>query len=249
MATQYTWNGLWQLSMREAGLTTSQGFNTAQNALAVLSEAQHELQQISNAVQRSLTVAVSPGNSADGSYALSPDVKLPLTWQFMPQGGAQALDVRPLTFDEMDLQKRLGSLGAIQVTPITSLNLTAAVFNGTLYIYPYQAMTGTLTLKYIAHLWPFDVTNPVGDWAAFGANPLATMKTAGPATEFGTAIMGMKDYLTMRLIEDMPDALKRFPTRYQRAAAGWERAKQYAVRDKLQMNSRQLFRPRNGVLQ
>jgi hypothetical protein len=248
MAVQFTWSGILDSARRDAGITTPTTTDTAQAALAAMSQAQHELQQISNAVHRKLSVPVSVILSADGSYPYDYDVKLPLTWQFTPTGATTPLDVRPITFDAMDLQKRLGNqMGPVQ--SIVGLDLTVALYGDLFFLYPYQSMQGTVTLKYIANLWPYDTTNPVGDWSAFGANPTATMKTTGPAREFATSVTGIKDYLVMKLMEDRPDLLQRMPTRYKRAEANWLQAKQYAVRDQPQMNSRQLFRPRNGVVQ
>lgn len=245
---QYTWYGLWEVASREAGISVDVGFNTAQSALVVLSEAQHELQQTANAVLRTTAISVSPGVSATGTYDYPYDVKLPLTWQFTLTGSTTPLDVRPITFDEMDYQRRLAGTDALAALPITSQAITVSVQSSTLSIYPYQGVTGELTLKYIPHLLPFDPHAPTGDWSAFTASPATLMKTTGPAREFGTAIMGIKDFLVMRLIEDMAGGLKQYPTRYQRAMTNWEKAKQFAVKDKLQMNARQTFRPHNGLM-
>lgn len=238
-----TWYGLWMTGTANAGLTIDEGFNTSTNALAQMSKAEHQLQVFTNAARHTVTVNVDALATPSGIYPADIDIKQMLTAQFVQAGTVNAVDVKPVPFEEIDDRIRGDiPLGQIRAPMYYTFD------QGNIQIFPVAGITGVLTIKYIPHLMPFDPSAPIGRWASFTGSVAAVMKTTGPAREFGTAMPAIADYLTMYLIESQAGGVKRHAERYQRALSGWEEAKRFNVKDTVQMNKRRQFPGRNGVV-
>lgn len=239
-----TWWGMWKAAEAKAGIsTTSVPGNNAQSALQGLSILQNELHSFTNSVHRNLMITVAVASS-DGGFVLDVDMKHPVTLAYLPTGGLQDIDVSVVPPEIMAGYKRQLApvgLGAYQQQYIFTVD------QGKLWLYPYVGVTGTLTLRYVPNLIPYDPSNPTGEWVTATANPTAFMQANGPEILLTTGLTGMIDAFAADLMEKA-GTTKTFADRYVRYLQNWEKAKAMTVRDTPKLNKRMIPPHSNGIL-
>ena len=249
MANLITWYGLLEQARSSAFVTIPGPLDNPQNALIVLSRAQRELQDFTNAVRRVLTLTID-GTAFDGGYGESLDIKQPLEAQFTPTGAAKTSRTVNIAPEAMDLIRRRAQWEPLPpIGPPFIHEWTYTLDQDKIFLFPYQNVTGTFWIRYLPFLHEFQPSNLVGDWSGVTLNALPTwMKANGPDRVFTASAGHMADYLAMDLMEKY-NTHKAYPERFAKLEASWERGKMFAVRNTPLQSKGTRIPLRNGPLQ
>jgi hypothetical protein len=253
MANLITWWGLLEQARSSAFVTTPGPLDTPQSALIVLSRARRELQDFTNAVKRVVTVNID-GTSLTGGYPLPLDIKQPLEADFTPSGtiigNGKIFRCRNLPPEAMDQLQREGQWWPSDPlpNPLVVRDFFYTIDQEQLFIYPWQSVIGTFSMRYLPFLHEFQPSNLVGDWAGVTMNALQTwMSNNGPDREFWASAGAMSDYLAIDLMQKH-NVHKAYPERFAALHSGWEQGKIYAVKNTVIQSKGVMIPRRNSPL-
>ena len=194
-----TWKGLWEAARQKAFIRMAVDGDNSQNALIVLSRAQHDLQDYTNATRRVVTVPIT--GASNGLYALPLDIKQPLEAQFTPTGTTTPCDCKDVPPEEMDLLQRRWAQNSSQfigwMYPLLSgIKFVFTIDQQQLIFFPWQTITGTFWLRYLPHLHEYQSSNPIGDWST----AIATSGSHGVANGTVTFVDSAFDNFTLSMV-------------------------------------------------
>jgi len=219
-----TWKSLAEAVLMDLGRSTADSRITWAKLLTYLSEAQHELQNRTNAVKCFKSVTI--GANVDGIYNLPCSIRTCDLTEYRQNDSDIWTPILQVPFEAY--QRQIYTSSNVNWNGISNGNRDAppnyppypgvicAIFNNKLYVYPVNT-TGTIRLRVIPYL-PAYTPDDYTDWASYGRDPGAMMGVEGPETVFTQGFLGMKAYCKYMLAESFPNEL----SVYGRLIPGWK---------------------------
>lgn len=213
-----TWFELGDMAMGMAKQAVPQDWVTAADIMNFLTTAQNKYQNATNMAKRSSVITLDP-NSSNGEYDLPLDFKSVPIITYARDGSTFDPDPIDLTdyatFLNWAHAYQAGSLPAQApaALPQYGNTLRAAIYNGKLYIYPWQAATGVLNLKWQPKLtaWsPSAVANYPGS-----TDLVAYMRANSPEECFAQSEDGIMWYAVAMIYFRSPLGLGKYMAEYQ----------------------------------
>lgn len=208
-----TWYELYEMARMECGLASADMRVTPQAGLIWLSEAQHQLQSLTNACKCTKDIILK--TTTDGKYSLGQSIKSideatvtnTTPTPSNPTGGAFI----PVEIVPLEHWHNLVNYWN-QIPRLDQTKIYITHQNSTLYVQPF-VLTGTLHLHYRPRLTPYSTGN-TDDWGDYGTDPTAAMQENGPETAFDGALTGMRSYAKCMMLQAIPEVTRRLSGMY-----------------------------------
>lgn len=219
-----TWDELKWQALLESGYTTPVSWFTDPIALVYASKAQHLIQQETSACKRYHTIDLAADLDADGADAWPLDFKMCDTLTWKPDSAtAGHKEVKIVTTDQFNqlIEGWRVDIGQPRL-PQNDGQIYAKIENRKIYFFPFDGVTGIVTMRYIPHLSVYSPGNPV--WEDFGEEPTTEMQTTGPEPDLQAAHWGIVEYMKAHIYRMSPGGLKNRMIEYQDAMSNFRQA-------------------------
>lgn len=241
------WIEIASAAQSEARITSAVNWLTDADLMLWMSEAVQLYQQECSPVKREVTITLDP-NSTDGSYDLPVDYKSMDIITYAPPNVPSPYPqrVRIVNYDAFRRQEYFdqqgapvsGGLSPQPNPPLPQMGgaLYAAVSYNKLWLWPFRAIEGTVTLRNIPHRKPYSPMN-TEEWDGY-SDLGAAMETFGPDPEFAAVIIGIKNYTTAQILRKSPGGIRMNGAEYGIAMKSFEDLKNVLRRNSTDFASR-----------